>query len=115
MDVLTGEEYLALYSHVTDVLRECNHSLKNTLSYVRLHHTAKYRKSLELIISLGGHCDCEVLMNVSPIIYLMHYQDEIDTELPVWEWHKIVDNMLYRSGHRPQVKMQPASLQHTLW
>lgn len=113
-EVLTLEEYATLYSHLTDMLRSCNHSLKNTLSYVRLHHTSKYRKSLELIIFLGGHCDCEVLMNVSPIIYALGFQDEIDTDMEPWEWHKIVDNMLYRSGHRPIVRSQSA-LQYTLW
>lgn len=114
-EVLTVEEYLELYTHLTDMLRSCNHSLKNTLSYVRLHHTPKYRKSLELIIFLGGHCDCEVLMNVSPIIYALRFQDEIDTELEAWEWHNIVDNMLYRSGHRQRVKNQSTTLQYTLW
>jgi hypothetical protein len=115
MEVLTLDEYAALYAHVTEMLRSCNHSLKNTLSYVRLHHTAKYRKSLELIIFLGGHCDCEVLMNVSPITYGLRFQEEVDTELDVWEWHKIVDNMLYRSGHRPTVRSQSTALQYTLW
>lgn len=76
MTLLTLPQYEALYAHLERCLchSSCSHTLRHTRAYLRKLYAAyayqpraeHVRANIEKLIEMGGLCDCEVLMNVSP-------------------------------------------------
>jgi hypothetical protein len=70
MPLLTDEQFQALYTRVErSVMRSgCSHTLSRTRAALRSMKcdAQALRTNITKIVDLGGHCDCEVLMNVSP-------------------------------------------------
>src|SRR5258708_11855969 len=58
------EEFDELYIHLADrvTLKTCNGTLRHTRQWLS-KHKLPIRSNIEKIIDMGGHCDCEVLLN----------------------------------------------------
>lgn len=75
-DVLLSGQFAELYAYLTDEDRfgpgptlgrmTCDHTLHSTLAWMKEHHVQNLLANIEKIVDLGGHCDCEVLLNVTP-------------------------------------------------
>jgi hypothetical protein len=64
------------------------------------------RSTIEKMMGLGGHCDCEVLFNVSPEVW-QESRDETLTGPDVLgadEWQQFVSGIMQQSG---QEKSEP--------
>jgi hypothetical protein len=61
---LTSEERFGLGPAQGSVM--CDHTLRSTLEWMKKHGVQDIRANIEKIVDLGGHCDCEVLLNVTP-------------------------------------------------
>lgn len=64
-NLLSTEQYRALYAHLESKLYHCSHTLRMTRAWLH-SQDMDIRANIEKIYDLGGHCDCEVLMNVTP-------------------------------------------------
>src|SRR5690242_9432977 len=71
-DAQFGELYEYLGSEPT-----CDHTLRYTVDWLKEHHLQDIRGTIEKIVDLGGHCDCEVLLNVTPDIWEERRDEEI--------------------------------------
>jgi hypothetical protein len=68
--LLTDEQYRELYSYVEQLVNKngCSHTLRRARTWLQ-RHGAEIRPNIAKMIDLGGMCDCEVLMNVSPELW----------------------------------------------
>lgn len=100
--LLTSEQFAALYEHLTGEIasvKTCGNKLTHTLAWLRAHNLYT-RTNIEKIIDMGGHCDCEVLMNVTVRKWRkglktaeLHALDVMSEH----EWCETVDRFIARS------------------
>ena len=95
---LFGELYEYLSSEPT-----CDHTLRNTVDWLKEYHVQDILGTVEKIVDLGGHCDCEVLLNVTPDIWEERRNEEIigPDVLGESEWEQFVSDLLNDSGMEP--------------
>jgi Protein of unknown function (DUF2695) len=88
--------FAAVFQKVCKTCQKNGNRLKYTVGYLRKHHPRDYRKTLEVIIDLGGHCDCEVLMNAGIDEYLQHKGEPLNgpDTLGEWAWLQMVNNRI---------------------
>jgi len=113
--MLTVKQHREMYEHVTARISGkcdngmydnlCDHTLKHTVDWMRKQEIVEIRDNIEKIYDLGGHCDCEVLMNVGPIWRKErnkpvespdYYMDW--SENPHQEWKEMIDSALEQVG-----------------
>lgn len=73
---ISDERFIALYEHLNELVRHngCSHTLRHTRAWLQKQEADKtyvvrseiVRANIEKIVDIGGFCDCEVLMNVTP-------------------------------------------------
>jgi hypothetical protein len=64
---ISDEQFTELYEHLKVLLSRsrCSHTLRRTRHWLQVQGV-DVRANIEKIIDIGGFCDCEVLMNVTP-------------------------------------------------
>jgi hypothetical protein len=62
--------------------------------------------NIEKIVDLGGHCDCEVLLNVDPGTWEERRSEEITDPdiMGEHEWTQFIADLLYSSGYDERKK-----------
>jgi len=77
----------------------CDHTLRSTLEWMKKHRVQDIRATIEKIVDLGGHCDCEVLLNVTPATWEERRGEEITgpDSLGESEWQQLVSDLLSHS------------------
>ena len=74
-DFLTSEE---LFGPGPDLGRvTCDHTLHWTIDWMKKRQVQDMRETLAKVVDLGGHCDCEVLLNVDPDTWAEQRDEEI--------------------------------------
>jgi hypothetical protein len=78
----------------------CDHTLRYTLDWMKNHHVQDVRDTIEKIIDLGGHCDCEVLLNVDPDTWAERRDEDLTgpDSMGENEWQQFLSDLLARSG-----------------
>ena len=99
MMIMSDEQFEALYDYLNSE-PTCDHTLKYTLDWLIEHHVQDRKANLEKIIDLGGHCDCEVLMNVTPDIWEERRYEQITGPIILGEseWKQYLSKLLTDSG-----------------
>lgn len=94
-DAQFGELYEYLSSEPT-----CDHTLRYTVDWLKEHDIQDIRGTIEKIVDLGGHCDCEVLLNVTPDIWEERRAEEITGPniMDENEWEQFLSDLLDNSG-----------------
>jgi len=85
---------------------DCNHTLRHTVDWMRKKEIVEIRANIEKIYDLGGHCDCEVLLNVldrwkeerNEPVDSPDYMDWSDN--PEKEWKEMIDSALEQASTR---------------
>ncbi len=97
-DAQFGELYEYLSSEPT-----CDHTLRYTIEWLKEHHLQDIQGTIEKIVDLGGHCDCEVLLNVTPNMWEERRNEEITGPdiMGESEWQQFLSDLLYDSGMEP--------------
>jgi hypothetical protein len=79
----------------------CDHTLCRTIDWMRKQEIVEIRANIEKIYALGGHCDCEILFNVSTHIWGCNKNKPLDifdyiewSDDPEKEWKGIIDRAL---------------------
>ena len=89
--LLTQEQFIALYEYLGLLYRnmfsrskrqrakslQCDHTLRYTLAWLRKQKVSPIRANTKKIVDLGGHCDCEVLLNVDPETWEKRRDEEL--------------------------------------
>jgi hypothetical protein len=110
-EALEQDEAMKLLSTAyQDILKQCDGTLVRTLAYLRAHHPNNYRDTLEQMILMGGHCDCEVVINISPDDYEERKDDDINP-FGNWEWKQIVERHIRKATRHKK----PSANQSELW
>jgi hypothetical protein len=86
----------------TNFQTDCNHTLRHTLDWMHKQEIVEIRDNIEKIYDLGGHCDCEVLLNVPPRTWKKERTEPIESpdyymdwaEDPQKEWVEMIDQAL---------------------
>ena len=112
MDVLlTPAQFAELYLYLSDKERlglgptrgrvTCDHTLRHTIAWLKEHHRQNVRANAEKIVDLGGHCDCEVLLNVGPDSWEALRDEEIAEPdlMGESEWEQFLADVLHDSGY----------------
>lgn len=100
--LLTNEQFTALYEHLTGEItsmKTCGKKLTHTLAWLRAHNLYS-RATIEKIIDVGGHCDCEILCNVTVREWkkgLKTVELQALNFLSEHEWCETVDRCIARS------------------
>jgi hypothetical protein len=109
-DVLLSGQFAELYAYLTDEDRfgpgptlgrvTCDHTLHYTLAWMKEHRVQNPRANIEKIVDLGGHCDCEVLLNVAPEVWEERREEEITGPDIMGEsqWQQCISDLLSESG-----------------
>lgn len=58
-------EGVQAHEEAGELVWTCDHTLTHTRAWLEAHHKP-LRENLRALDAQGGHCDCEVLLNVSP-------------------------------------------------
>jgi hypothetical protein len=110
-DLLPDAQFIELYNYLASKERLgpgpargrviCDHTLRYTVEWLKKLQIRDVRANIEKIMDLGGHCDCEVLLNVNPEIWKERRYEEImgPDFLGKGEWEQFVTNLLYDSGY----------------
>ena len=114
--LLSEEQFAELYTYLASDERLgsgpgmgnviCAHTLHYTLAWMKEHHIQDILANAEKMIDLGGHCDCEVLQNVSPATWTAFREDAITGPEFMGEsaWEQFVSGLLYTSGYSEEAK-----------
>jgi|SRR6266487_2781507 hypothetical protein len=106
--LLSDMQFSELYTYLTNEERlgpgpamgsvTCDHTLRYTVEWMKEHHIQDIRGNIEKIADLGGHCDCEMLLNVTPDIWEERRDEEIAGPDIVGEneWQQFISDLL---GH----------------
>lgn len=80
-------------------LGNCNHQLTHTINYLQEHHP-DYRQTLEKIVDLGGHCDCEVLINAPLGVYQRSRRRVLNAPNIIGQsaWDTFIDDLMLNSN-----------------
>jgi hypothetical protein len=83
MTLLTDTQYMDLYARLDRLVRRsgCTHTLRRTRASLQALNVdvRDIRANIAKLIDLGGHCDCEVLLNVSPRVWQEQREEELQT------------------------------------
>ncbi len=96
--LLSIEHYTQFYEELNRTLEgglhDCNHTLHFTMELLAVF-TSTVRPTLEKIVDLGGHCDCEVLLNADPETYADQFDAEITGPLALGEdeWEAFLQDL----------------------
>lgn len=109
--LLSEDQFIDLYNYLADEERlgpspnegrvTCDNTLHCTVKWMMLHQVQDILANVEKIMDLGGHCDCEVLLNVPPDVWEERREEEITgpDSLGKREWKQFVADMLHDSGY----------------
>lgn len=109
--LLSDAQFLDLYNHLTSEEKlgpgpglgsvTCDHTLRHTIDWMKRRQIQDIPSNIEKIIDLGGHCDCEVLLNVDPDTWEERREEEImgPDHLGESEWKQFVAELLVSSGY----------------
>lgn len=115
--LLSNEQFIDLYTYLISDERfgpgpgqgkvGCNHTLHYTIEWMRVHQIQGIRANIEKIADLGGHCDCEVLLNVDPETWEEARDEEITgpDHIGESEWQQFLSDLLSRSGYHKGEKV----------
>jgi hypothetical protein len=110
-DLLSDAQFLDLYNYLTSEEKlgpgpgqgsvTCDHTLRHTIDWMKMHQIQDIPGNIEKIMDLGGHCDCEVLFNVDPDTWEERREEEImgPDHLGEHEWKQFVAELLASSGY----------------
>ncbi len=110
-EILSDEQFIELYNYLTDEERfgpgptmghvTCDHTLRYTIEWMKEHHIQAIQDNVEKIVDLGGHCDCEVLLNVDPDTWQEQREEEITGPdmMGEDEWAQFIADVLSSSGY----------------
>lgn len=108
--IMTDNQFNELYNYLTSEETfgpgpgigkvTCDHTLRYTIGWLKEHHIQDIRGNTEKIVDLGGHCDCEVMLNVDPDTWEMRRNEEITGPdiLGEDEWQQFLSSLLSQSG-----------------
>lgn len=116
MEMEDDAAMLLFASAYRDICKQCNHTLKHTMKRLRAMYPQDYRKTAEIIIWHGGHCDCEVIMNMSPLDYEQQRYEPLGYDMSAWEFNRLID--AYIAGCVSRVKrstVETGIQQPSLW
>lgn len=97
--IMSDEQFGALYAYLSSE-PTCDHTLKYTIDWLKEHYVQDIQSNIEKITDLGGHCDCEVLLNIPPDIWKERRNEEISgpSILGKNEWQEFISYLLHNSG-----------------
>ena len=97
--IMSEAQFGQLYEYLSSE-PTCDHTLRYTLDWLKEHHIQDIHGNIEKIVDLGGHCDCEVLLNVTPDIWEERRDEEIigPDIMDESEWRQFLADLLYDSG-----------------
>ncbi len=108
--LLSDAQFAELYTYLASEERfgpgpnrgsvTCDNTLRYTVEWMQKHHIQEIRTNIEKIVDLGGHCDCEVLMNVTPDTWEERRDEEITgpDSIGESEWEQFLSDLLSGSG-----------------
>jgi len=108
--LLLGTQFSELYTYLTSEERfgpgptmgsvTCDHTIHYTVEWLKEHDVQDIQANIEKIVDLGGHCDCEVLLNVTPNIWEERRDEEITGPDSIGEdeWKQFISDLLHNSG-----------------
>lgn len=78
----------------------CNHTLCHTVAWLRAQNIENLHGTLEKLIDLGGHCDCEVLLNVDEATWNAEREKVLTGPdlIGDHEWQQFISTLLVASG-----------------
>lgn len=78
----------------------CDHTLRHTITWM-LDEGVQVRENIAKIVDLGGHCDCEVLLNVDPDTWAERSEEEVSGPDHLGEeaWQQMLSDLLLKSGY----------------
>jgi hypothetical protein len=109
-ELLSERQFVELYTYLTSDERfgpgptqgsvTCDHTLRYTIAWMKEHNVQNIRANIEKIVDLGGHCDCEVLLNVDPETWEERRDEEITGPDSIGEneWQHYLSDLLSESG-----------------
>ncbi len=109
--LLSDEQFIDLYTYLMSEERfgpgptrgmvGCDHTLRYTIEWMKMRQIQDIRANIEKIVDLGGHCDCEVLLNVDPETWEEARDEEITgpDDIGESEWQQFLSALLSRSGY----------------
>jgi len=110
-DVLLSDvQFSELYTYLTSEERlgpgpnrgsvTCDNTLRYTVEWMQQRVVQEIRANIEKIVDLGGHCDCEVLLNVTPDVWEERRDEEITgpDSIGESEWQQFLSALLSNSG-----------------
>jgi hypothetical protein len=110
-NLLSEEQFETLYNYLASEERlgpgpnqgsaACDHTLRDTIEWMKAHEVQDIPANAERLIDLGGHCDCEVLLNVNPETWAAFKEDALNGPdfMGEAEWEQFVSGLLYASGY----------------
>ena len=110
-DLLSTTKFIELYDYLADEEQYgqgptlgkmmCDHTLHITLLWMQEQRIQPFWENIEKIVDLGGHCDCEVLMNVTPNTWEERREEEITGPhiMGEREWKQFLTDVLSESGY----------------
>jgi hypothetical protein len=108
--IISYEQFSELYVYLTSEERfgpgpnlgsvTCDHTLRFTIEWMKEQSVKDIRANIEKIVDLGGHCDCEVLLNVTPDTWEKRRDEEITGPdiMGESEWQQFLSDLLDDSG-----------------
>ena len=98
--LLSAVQFSELYDYLASE-PTCDHTLRYTLDWMKEHHIQDIQVNIEKIVDLGGHCDCEVLLNVDPDTWEERREEGITGSDAIGEseWRQFIADLLYDSGY----------------
>ena len=109
--LLSDEQFTELYNYLTSAKRfgagpdqgavSCDHTLAYTIKWMKERQVRNITANVEKLIDLGGHCDCEVLLNVNPATWLAFRDEDITGPDFMGEqgWRQFVSGLLLAGGY----------------
>ena len=116
-DLLSDVRFIELYDYLAskEVLGpsptqgsvECDHTLLHTIHWLKDHHIQDIQLNVEKIVDLGGHCDCEVLLNVDPDTWEERREEDITGPdlIGEQEWQQFISDSLRKGGYNEGEKI----------
>lgn len=94
-ELLSDEQFTLLYAYLESE-PTCDHTLRYTIDWLHEQDIQNIRSNIEKIADLGGHCDCEVLLNVQPDVWHGSRDQELNGPdvLGEDEWKMFLDGLL---------------------
>ncbi len=109
--LLSRMQFIELYNYLASKERfgpgptlgkmTCDHTLRSTLLWMQEQRIQPFWENIEKIVDLGGHCDCEILMNVTPDTWEERREEEIVGPhiMGGGEWKQFLTDVFSESGY----------------